>query len=208
MTQLSELTIQGFNEELAKKTPTPGGGSVAALNASLAASLFAMVAALTTGKKKYQDVEEEMQEIGKKNNRWKDEFVQAINEDASSFDGVVEAFAMPKETEEEKKARSAKIQEGYRAAISVPMSLALKTLEVYPSAVTLAQKGNASALSDVSVGAMNLRVAFFSALENVKINLKSVKDEAYVKEMEEKMAKAIKEVEEKDKEIQLALQSR
>lgn len=105
---LKDLNIVEFANETASDSPAPGGGSIAALNASMAASLLAMVAGLTVGKKKYMDVSERMEEIQAKLLKYKDEFVDGIDKDANSFNGVMDAMKLPKETEEEKAARSEK----------------------------------------------------------------------------------------------------
>jgi len=107
---LKDLNIVEFANETASDSPAPGGGSIAALNAAMAASLLAMVANLTIGKKRYLDVSDRMEELQKELVKYKDDFVEGIDKDANSFNGVMDAMKLPKETEEEKKARSEKIQ--------------------------------------------------------------------------------------------------
>ncbi|MDO5715606.1 MAG: cyclodeaminase/cyclohydrolase family protein [Tissierellia bacterium] len=183
---LKDLSIENFAKETASDSPAPGGGSIAALNASMAASLLAMVASLTIGKKRFVDVEEEMKDLLIRCNEYRDEFVNTIDRDANSFNGVIDAFKMPKDTEEEKKARSEKIQEGYKEAISVPLGLGIKVVELYDIARILAEKGNENAITDVAVALINIKAAVEGAFLNVDINLNSLKDEGYRKELESK----------------------
>ena len=111
---LKDLNIVEFADETASNSPAPGGGSIAALNASMAASLLAMVAGLTVGKKKYMDVSERMEELQTELNKYKDEFVEGIDRDANSFNGVMDAMKLPKETDEEKAYRKKMIADQKR----------------------------------------------------------------------------------------------
>ena len=183
---LKDLNIVEFADETASNSPAPGGGSIAALNASMAASLLAMVAGLTVGKKKYMDVSERMEELQTELNKYKDEFVEGIDRDANSFNGVMDAMKLPKETDEEKELRSEKIQEGYKAAIEVPLGLGTKVTELYDYARELAEKGNSNAITDVAVALLNIKAAVEGAFLNVIINLNSLKNQDYRRELEEK----------------------
>ncbi|MDU5806836.1 MAG: cyclodeaminase/cyclohydrolase family protein [Peptoniphilus harei] len=198
---LKDLNIVEFANETASDSPAPGGGSIAALNASMAASLLAMVASLTIGKKRYMDVSERMEEIQAELVKYKDEFVEGIDKDANSFNGVMDAMKLPKETEEEKAARSEKIQEGYRNAIEVPLGLGMKVTELYDYARELAENGNSNAITDVAVALLNIEAAVHGAFLNVIINLNSLKDQDYRHELEEKMEATRKIVEKNHAEI-------
>lgn len=198
---LKDLNIVEFADETASNSPAPGGGSIAALNASMAASLLAMVAGLTVGKKKYMDVSERMEELQTKLNKYKDEFVEGIDRDANSFNGVMDAMKLPKETDEEKELRSEKIQEGYKAAIEVPLGLGTKVTELYDYARELAEKGNSNAITDVAVALLNIKAAVEGAFLNVIINLNSLKNQDYRRELEEKMDSVRKIVDKNHEEI-------
>ncbi|MET3617503.1 formiminotetrahydrofolate cyclodeaminase [Peptoniphilus olsenii] len=184
---LKDLNIVEFANETASNSPAPGGGSIAALNAAIAASLLSMVANLTIGKKRYMDVNDRMEEIAAELVKYKDEFVDGIDKDANSFNGVMDAMKLPKETEEEKSIRSDKIQEGYKEAIDVPLGLGTKVTELYDYARELAETGNSNAITDVAVAVINIKSAVEGAFLNVIINLNSLKDENYRHELEEKM---------------------
>ena len=119
---LADLTIKGFLAETAGSAPVPGGGSISALNGAIAAALTEMVSNLTIGKKKYVDVESEMQETAAKMAVVRDKLIQDIDRDSEAYDRVFAAFKLPKETEEEKAKRSEVIQEATKEAAMIPMS--------------------------------------------------------------------------------------
>lgn len=198
---LIDLNIKEFVSETASKSPVPGGGSVAALAGSLGIALATMVANLTVGKEKYAAVEVEMQEVIKKGDAIREKLVELIDRDATSFDGVMKAFKLPKETDEDKTARSAKIQSEYKYAASVPMETAELAMAIMDLAEVVVEKGNPNAVTDGAVAAMMSRTAVLSALLNVKINIGSIKDETFVKEMTEKMEKLEKKAVERESEV-------
>ncbi len=198
---LIDLNVKEFVNETASNSPVPGGGSVAALAGALGVALATMVANLTVGKEKYAAVESEMQEIIKKGDDIKDKLVELVDRDATSFDGVMKAFKLPKETDEDKAARSAKIQSEYKYAASVPYETAELSMAIMDLAEVVVEKGNPNAVTDGAVAAMMSRTAVLSALLNVKINLGSIKDETFVTEMTEKVATLEKKVVEREVEV-------
>jgi formiminotetrahydrofolate cyclodeaminase len=198
---LIDLNIKEFVAETASNSPVPGGGSVAALAGSLGVALATMVANLTVGKEKYAAVEAEMQDVIKKGDDIREKLVELIDRAATSFDGVMKAFKLPKETDEDKAARSAKIQSEYKYAASVPMETAELAMAIMDLAEVVVEKGNPNAVTDGAVAAMMSRTAVLSALLNVKINIGSIKDEAFVKEMTEKMEALEKKVSERETEV-------
>jgi len=185
---LKELGLQAFIEQLESNEPVPGGGSVAALSSALSSALAAMVANLTIGKKNYEAVSDEMVLVAERMHTHRIEFVDLIDKDANSFDSVMKAFKLPKETDEEKANRTNQIQEGMKYAASVPLEVAEKTAVLFDDLAFLVKSGNSNAQTDALVAAMMARTAILSALYNVKINLGSIKDEAYVTEMKAKVA--------------------
>lgn len=194
---LKDLSVKDFVAETASDSPAPGGGSVSALAAAQAAALLGMVANLTVKSKNYTDVHEEMKPLVDVLAKYHEEFTDFIDKDANSFNGVIDAFKLPKSTDEEKAARSAKIQEEYKNAANVPFTVGMKAVELIDYAEKLVEKGNKNAITDVGVGVLNIKLAVTGAFYNVKINLGSIKDEAYVKDLKEKMAKTLKEVDER-----------
>ena len=191
---LAELKVKDFLSELESSAPVPGGGSVAALSAAIAASLTGMVANLTIGKKNYEDVQGEMETIAKSITAFRIKFTDYIDKDATSFDGVMKAFKLPKGTDEEKAIRSAAIQTGYKEAADVPLEVAKEAFGIFSMIDAVVEKGNKNALSDGAVAAMMTRTAVLSALLNVKINLGAIKDEEYVNRVSAEVKKLEDEV--------------
>lgn len=189
---LKELGLQAFLNQLESNEPVPGGGSVAALSSALSVALGAMVANLTVGKNNYEAVNDDMKAVADRMSNHKVYFVDMIDKDATSFDSVMKAYKLPKETEEEKAHRTRMIQEGMKYAASVPFEVAEKTSELFDDLAFLVENGNQNAQTDALVAAMMARTAILSALYNVKINLGSIKDEAYVTDMNTKV-KALEE---------------
>ena len=171
--------------------PTPGGGSVSAYVGVLGSALTSMVGGLTFGKKGYDDIPEEsrkeMEANAKEMEKLFDELAVIVDEDSNAFDDVMKAFKMPKETDEDKKKRSAAIQEGYKVALEVPFSCAEKCLRVLELQNVFARYGNVNAITDIGVGVLLAYSGLEGALLNVTINLGSIKDEAYKNEMAKKV---------------------
>lgn len=180
---LEKKTVKEFVEELASSSPAPGGGSVSAISASLASALTSMVCNLTVGKKAYNELEEDkkasIDETLKACEELKFKFLDLMNEDTKVFLELMETFKMPKETEEEKKVRSEKIQLGYKKSLEVPLSTAKAAFELYKYILIAAQYGNKNAVSDAGVAALMTQSAIEAAILNVKINMSSIKDEEY-----------------------------
>lgn len=174
--KLAELTVTAFTETLASDAPAPGGGSVSALCAANGAALCAMVARLTQGKKKYAESEALMAELIPQAESLRQKLLAAVDKDTEAFNLVSAAFKLPKETEEQKAARSAKIAEGMVVSTQVPF----ETMELTAQALNLAQRMlgsfNTNAASDLGVAALNLSAALRGAWLNVLINLSSLKD--------------------------------
>ena len=187
MTELKDLTIEEFAKVTASDAPAPGGGSVAAAAGSLAAALAEMVANLTIGKEKYAEAENEMRELAEKGQAIREKLIADIQRDSSSFNLYMAALRMPKDTEEEKAARREAMQRGLKEAAVVPLSVAETASEIFPLVEAAVARGNANAVTDGLVSAMMARTAVLSALLNVKINLNSIKDEAFRADMEKQV---------------------
>ena len=192
---MAELKTAEFVDLLASDAPAPGGGSAAALEGALGAALTAMVCGLTVGKKKYAEFQELAEEAQKKATDLKVRFVDVMDRDTEAFNVVSAAFGMPKETDEEKAARSAAIQKGLEGCTKTPfemMELAVETLELTAS---ILGKSNDSAASDLGVSALSLRAAIQGAWLNVLINIGSLKDTALAEDYRAKgealLAKAL-----------------
>ena len=183
--ELKSLSVKEFIDKVTGNDPVPGGGSVSALNGSLAASLAAMVANLTVGRKKYAEVNDEMEQISARMTEQSAKLLADVDRDAEAYDRVFAAFKLPKETDEEKAARKEAIQRETKYAAEVPMEVARTASELLPMIDAAARRGNSNAVTDATVAMMCARTAVIGALLNVRINLTSITDEAFVKAMTE-----------------------
>ena len=173
---LIDMSLSGFLDETASSSPAPGGGSVSALAASLSAALTAMVCQLTIGKKKYADVEERMKDVLRESDSLRLSMQNVIDEDTRAFQGVMKAFGLPKESDEEKAVRSEAIQTATKAATTVPMELVRSCARFVGLVESVAAQGNKNSQSDAGVAALLLSAAVRGAAMNVYINLGSIKD--------------------------------
>jgi glutamate formiminotransferase/formiminotetrahydrofolate cyclodeaminase len=180
---LIDKKVSNFLNELASNSPTPGGGSVAALAGALGAALISMVGNLTVGKKKYEDVEEDIKKILSSSEKLRYELSQLIEDDVKVFNNFMATYKMPKETEDEKKIRTEKMQEALIKAAKVPLRVAYKCLDILSLSKEVAEKGNINVVSDAGVAALMAEAALESAILNVKINLKMIKDEKTKEEL-------------------------
>ncbi|AHM58104.1 methenyltetrahydrofolate cyclohydrolase FchA (plasmid) [Peptoclostridium acidaminophilum DSM 3953] len=188
---LANLTVVDFLEETASNSPVPGGGSIAAVSAAFSAALTQMVANLTLGKKGYEDVQEEAESVAKEAARMKSLFVEYIDKDSDAFNEVMNAFKLPKDTDENIEQRKKAIQDATKLAALVPLDVAREAYKIMALAQVAVEKGNKNAVTDAAVATMMARTAVLSALYNVKINLGSIKDSEFV----EKVAKEVDELE-------------
>ena len=180
--KLADMQVTEFVNLMASDAPAPGGGSASALEGAVGAALTAMVCALTVGKKKYADVQDLAAESMEKANDLKARFVYVMDRDTEAFNAVSAVFAMPKDTDEQKAARKAAMQEALKGCTKTPfemMQLACETLELTRS---LVGRLNASAASDLGCSALSLRAAIQGAWLNVLINISGIADEAFAAE--------------------------
>lgn len=180
--KLTELTTKEFVSTLASDAPAPGGGSASALFGALGTALVSMVANLTVGKEKYAAHEALMQEILKETETLMASFNELIDKDTEVYNAVGAVLTMPKTTDEEKAQRKEAMQQALKEATIVPYRMMEESAKV----LTVLQKAmghsNPNAVSDLGVGALGLKAAMQGAWLNVKINLGSIKDEAFVSE--------------------------
>ncbi|MCL6430687.1 MAG: cyclodeaminase/cyclohydrolase family protein [Anaerolineae bacterium] len=189
----ADLTVNQFLDALASKEPVPGGGSGAALGGALAAALVSMVCNLTIGKKGYEAVEREMEGLLVESEAIRKELPQLLEADTQAYARVMEAYRMPRASEEEKQAREAAMQERLKEAAEVPLRIAERCARVVALALPAARMGNKWAVSDAGVGALLAEASLQSALLNVEINLASIKDAAYVEGMRQRMVSLVEE---------------
>ena len=184
---LADLPVSAFLDTLASDAPAPGGGSAAALSGAVGAGLTAMVACLTQGRKKYADFAPFAVEVERRAHALRAQLLDVMDRDTAAFNAVSAAFALPKETEEEKAARSAAIQAGLKGCTETPLEM----MELAAAAIRLTgeflERGfNLSSASDLGVAFLSLRSAMQGAWLNVLINLGSIRDEAFAAACREK----------------------
>lgn len=182
-----------FPDLVAAGTPTPGGGSVAAMCGVMAASLGQMVCNLTIGKPKFADREPRLKGIRDELERLGMLLRNLIAEDANSFEAVLRAYRLPKETEQQKQARAAQVQAATLFAINVPLDTAERSFDVLKHLRELADIGNPNALSDMAVGGQLAQTAIKGASYNVRVNLGSLADKEAAGRIEEQIARLIDE---------------
>ncbi len=191
--RLVDFTVQGFVEETASESPAPGGGSIAATMGAMGAALATMVANLSSHKRGWDERWEEFSDWADKGKAYHDWLLQLIDEDTNAFDALMACFGMPKSTEEEKAARSAAIQEATKHAINIPLEVMQTACDSMEVIQAMAEIGNPNSVSDAGVGALAARSAVLGAHLNVKINCGSVKDQAFIAEVQAK-AQALAEL--------------
>lgn len=180
---LVDRTVGEFSDLLAAGTPTPGGGSAAALSGALAASLVQMVSELTIGREEYAAHEEAVRSIRERAAALRKDLLALIDRDAQAFDEVMRARRMPKESEPQKRARAAALAHANLFATETPIAIAEACAALMGMAIELARKGNANAVSDVGSAALLAYAGLRAGVMNVRVNLKGIGDE-------EKAAKA------------------
>ena len=179
MSDLTKLSCQEFLEKLASNAPTPGGGGGAAMAGALAVALTSMVGNLTVGKEKFAQHEAEVQELLAKAEALRMKMFLLVNADAEVFDSFMVCYRLPKATEEEKQVRNQAIQNAAKEAAEVPLKITEFCLEIMKLAERIAIIGNPGAITDAAVSSIMARAALRSAVYNVVVNLKLIKDEAY-----------------------------
>jgi formiminotetrahydrofolate cyclodeaminase len=179
-------SLKNYLEELSSNSPTPGGGNVSALSGSLACNLGIMVCNLTIGKKKYTNVEEEMEAIKSNLESLNESFLELAARDNLAFDKVMEAYKLPKESDDQKKLRSKKIEEATLAAAVVPSEVIVTARKALPYIQKVAEKGNQNSVSDAGVALSLLSTAAEGAFLNVVINCTSLANKTVGREFMKK----------------------
>src|SRR5207247_4679925 len=176
---LLEMDLRQFCNETLSDSPAPGGGSVAALIGALGASLGGMVANLSAGKRGWDDKLSYFSDWAVKAQQLKDELLALVDEDTAAFNKVMDAFGLPKESAEEKSARSAAVEQATKYAAEIPLKVMEMASRSYELLSEMAEKGNPASISDVGVGALATRACIGGAALNVRINLAGLKDEKF-----------------------------
>jgi methenyltetrahydrofolate cyclohydrolase len=173
---ITQRPVATFLDELASATPTPGGGSAAAIMGAMGAALISMVCNVTIGKKGHEAVEAEMKSVRDESEKLRLRLTAMVAEDIAAFDGLMAAYRLPKVTEEDKSRRAAAIQSSLLAATETPLACARACAQVVALSKRAGEKGYAGVISDAGVGVLAANTALRSAALNVYINAPSLKD--------------------------------
>lgn len=191
--RLIRMTAEGFAKETASESPAPGGGSISAYMGALAAALATMVANLSSHKRGWDDRWEEFSVVAEKGQALMKELLDLVDEDTAAFDRIMDCFSMPKNTEEEKVARAAALEEATLYAASVPLRTMEACLKALPLAKEMAEKGNPASASDAGVAALAAVAGIRGAELNVRINASGLKDKTPALPLIERAAEIVRE---------------
>ncbi|HWN23541.1 MAG TPA: cyclodeaminase/cyclohydrolase family protein, partial [Candidatus Sulfotelmatobacter sp.] len=205
---LLKMNLRQFCNETLSDSPAPGGGSVAALMGALGASLGGMVANLSAGKRGWDDKLKYFSDWAVKAQQLKDELLFLVDEDTAAFNKVMAAFALPKESAEEKAARKAAIQSANQYAAEIPLRVMETVAKSYPLLAEMAKNGNPASISDVGVGLLAVRACIGGAAMNVRINLAGLKDEKFKSTLLKRIQQIGAESDSEFKEINQAVESK
>jgi len=180
--RLTDKSVLTFLDALASASPAPGGGSVAALSGALGAALVSMVCNLTLGKKRYNDVQEEIAGLLQQSERLRGKLTELLEADVQAYTQVSRAMQMLRDTDQQKAARAQALEAALKAATDVPLQIAEACVDVMDLCRPAAEMGNVNAVSDAGVAVLMAEAGLRSAALNVLINLGWIKDRAFVQE--------------------------
>ena len=181
-TPLLDMDLKAFALETASESPAPGGGSIAAYAGALGASLATMVANLSAHKRGWDDRWKEFSDIAVQGLQKQTQLLALVDADTAAFNGIMDAYGLPKDSDVQKKERIQAIQDATRHAIEVPMEVARISLSSMEVAEKMAEFGNPNSITDAGVGAMAIRVGVMGAILNARVNLRDLNDDDYVRE--------------------------
>lgn len=199
--KLVDMNLRDFANETASESPAPGGGSIAAYAGVLGVSLGTMVANLSSHKRGWDARWEEFSDWAEKGQALKDELLFLVDEDTRAFNKIMDAFGLPKGTNEEKNVRTHAIQEASKYAMEIPFRVMKKSFESMEIMKAMAEFGNPNSVSDAGVGALCARTAVRGAYMNVRINAGGIDDKDFVNNLIQQGASIEKQAEQLEKEI-------
>ncbi len=177
--KLTDFALYAFADETASESPAPGGGSISAYVGALGVSLGTMVANLSSHKKGWDDRWKEFSDVAEKGQNIKARLLHLVDEDTTAFNKIMEAFSLPKATDEQKTHRKNAIEEATKYAIEVPFEVMQLSLGSFELIQDMAENGNPNSVSDAGVGALCTRTAVYGAYLNVLINASGLADKNF-----------------------------
>lgn len=190
---LVDMKVTAFLDELKSDSPAPGGGSISALAGALGAGLSMMVSGLTEGNAKYESAQSELVLLKPQLEGCIQRLTTCVDEDTAMFNKVMDAYRLPKSTDEEKAQRSAAIQLALKGAAELPLEVANLCKNVLVLSKRMLQIGNTNAASDAAVAGQMAHAGMWGAIYNVRINLGTIKDTVFVEDMKCKVANILAE---------------
>ena len=190
-----EEKLHRYLDDLASALPAPGGGSTAALSGAMGAALASMVCSITLGKDAYADVRQEIEELLRKTESLRDRFQQLMQEDIEAYGHLATSYKLPRETSEERSYRTVMLQKQLRQAALVPLEVVENAAELIKSCQRIAEIGSVNVLSDVETGAILASCSGKGAAIMVHINVRSLKDDTLVLELENRLNSAMRFIE-------------
>ena len=197
----ADLSVREFLSKVGSVEPVPGGGSVAALALGLAASLTRMVALLTKGRKDDAALDAKMARLIETSSHLEARLLSAVDEDSAAYTRVMDAYRLPKGTDDEKRIRQGAVQDALKGAALVPLSVAEMGVELLMLAEVAVKEGNRNAATDGLVGALMARSGVLGALFNVRINLAAITDDAFCADLSAKISLLEREAIDKEADI-------
>ena len=206
--RLSDFSLADFMHETASESPAPGGGSVSAYIGAMGVALGTMVANLSANKRGWDDRWEEFSDWAEKGKEIQEKLLYLVNEDTQAFNGIMEAYGMPKSNPVEIKQRDASILEATKYAIQVPLQIMKTAFRGFELAQAMAENGNPNSVSDAGVAVLAIRTAVLGAWLNVRINLNSLKDKVYINNVLDEGKRIVMETENQEKYIMTIVEQR
>ncbi|HDR88821.1 MAG TPA: glutamate formimidoyltransferase [Bacteroidetes bacterium] len=204
--RLVDMSVEDFADETSSESPAPGGGSVSACMGALGAALGTMVANLSSHKRGWDDRWEEFSDWAVKGKQYQEKLIRLVDEDTAAFDSLMEAYGLPKKTDEEKAERERAVQNATKKAMQVPLKVMETALDAMEVCRAMAKAGNPNSISDAGVGALALRAGIRGAFLNVRINASGCIDEDFVKECLQKGREIDNRAENTEREILAAVE--
>jgi glutamate formiminotransferase/formiminotetrahydrofolate cyclodeaminase len=205
---LASMTVRDFIEEVGARSSAPGGGSVSAALAAMGSGLAAMAAKLTYGVRKFEHLDADMRRIIPPLHETYQALIPMIDADTTAFNEYMDGLAMPKDTPQQREARQAKMREGLKTAVRVPLQTMALADAAWDSLVEAARLANIACKSDIQVGARSLETGIWGAWQNVLINLPSIRDDAFTADVSAEAEALGRRAKEKCAEVLDILESR
>jgi len=203
---LIDLSIQDFTQTVASASPAPGGGSIAALCGVLGAALVHMVAGLSMGEKKYQDVEPLMMELSEKSNHLQKKLLELVEKDTFAYNQVLKAYALPKDTPAKTDLRVQAIEDALKKASTVPFQTLETAAAIMDMVEGVIKNGNSNCLTDAGVAAEVIAAAVQGSAYNVYVNLMDIKDEVFSLDLKQKVQIIRNDIQDKTKRLRKTIE--